>query len=135
MKKAQVREILDEYIQNCGGQISWSWNDKKGVEAGIFRTPKLEIQIELMKKGYIMRMLRPRDKIGNVEDLYDHIPGIKSVVDKNMCGLESDILHYEKSNKAFVVIDRLNRCYKLAGILGEGWSEKTLEQFISKESL
>ena len=51
MKKAQVREILDEYIQNCGGQISWSWNDKKGVEAGIFRTPKLEIQIELMKKS------------------------------------------------------------------------------------
>lgn len=119
MKKAQVREILDEYIKNCGGQISWSWNDKKGVEAGIFRTPKLEIQIELMKKGYIMRMLRPRDEIGNVVDLYDHIPGIKSVVDKNMCGLESDILHYKKSNKSFVVIDRLNRCYKLAGILGE----------------
>ena len=130
MKKADIKNAIEQYIGTYGGIIRWY--EKKGCDIGILKNPKLEIRIELDEYGYRVRMLRPREDIGECEEFYNSIPGLIGVRKQDQYGLESVLVSYTADRDKEVVIARLQRFYKLLGILGEKWTEPNLEQQIKR---
>lgn len=127
MKKADIKNAIEQYIGTYG---RIRWYEKKDCDIGILKNPKLEIRVELEEYGYRVRMLRPKADIGECREFYNSIPGLIGVRNRDQYGLESVLMPYAADRDTEVVITRLQRFYKLLGILGKKWTEPDLQQQI-----
>lgn len=115
MKNIELQELISNFFGDAGAKIMWRKEKEKNV--GTYQSASLAIEVEIRYNGYVIRMLRPTDMIGKNLELFNLIPGCKSIQKNTWGGLESDKFSVAQAN-CRNVIERIERYYRVLGCIG-----------------